>query len=81
MSYRKILLPNGLRVLCEEIPHFHTASIGIWVQNGSRHEPARLSGISHFIEHMVFKGTEDMPSAICCFAPHFGRRISNVSAG
>lgn len=63
MSYRKILLPNGLRVLCEEIPHFHTASIGVWVQNGSRHEPARLSGISHFIEHMVFKGTEDMPAA------------------
>ena len=53
MSYVKKVLPNRLRILCEDIPHFHTASIGVWVRNGSRHESARLAGISHFIEHMV----------------------------
>ncbi len=63
MSYAKKVLPNGLRILCEDIPHFHTASIGVWVRNGSRHEPARLAGISHFIEHMVFKGTTELPAA------------------
>ena len=63
MSYVKKVLPNRLRILCEDIPHFHTASIGVWVRNGSRHESARLAGISHFIEHMVFKGTEKMPAA------------------
>jgi len=63
MSYVKKVLPNGLRILCEDIPHFHTVSIGVWVRNGSRHEPARLAGISHFIEHMVFKGTPELPAA------------------
>ena len=63
MSYTKKVLPNGLRILCEDIPHFHTASIGVWIRNGSRHEPARLAGISHFIEHMVFKGTPEIPAA------------------
>ena len=62
MSYVKKVLPNGLRILCEDIPHFHTVSIGVWVRNGSRHEPARLAGISHFIEHMVFKGTSELPA-------------------
>lgn len=56
--YDKIVLPNGVRVVTEPISGVRSAAIGIWVLNGSRYEPDALSGISHFIEHMVFKGTE-----------------------
>ncbi len=54
----KITLPNGVRIVYEKIPYVRSASVGIWVESGSRHEPAALNGISHFIEHMVFKGTD-----------------------
>lgn len=54
----KTTLPNGVRVVTEHVDSVRSASIGIWVGNGSRHEPAPLNGISHFIEHMIFKGTE-----------------------
>jgi predicted Zn-dependent peptidase len=50
-------LPGGLRVATCEMPHAETASMGIWASVGGRHEPAKLNGISHFIEHMLFKGT------------------------
>ena len=50
-------LPNGLVVITEPMPHVHSVSVGIWVRSGSRREPADLNGVSHFIEHMVFKGT------------------------
>ena len=50
-------LPNGLVVITEPMPHVHSVSVGIWVRSGSRREPAELNGVSHFIEHMVFKGT------------------------
>src|SRR5271163_4279573 len=50
-------LPNGLVVITEPMEHMHSVSVGIWLQAGSRREPAALNGISHFIEHMVFKGT------------------------
>ena len=56
--YDKIVLPNGVRVVTEPIEGVRSAAVGIWVLNGSRYEPDELSGISHFIEHMVFKGTE-----------------------
>lgn len=56
--YQKIVLPNGVRVVAEEIDHVRSAAIGVWVGNGSRFEPAELGGVSHFIEHMIFKGTE-----------------------
>src|ERR1051326_2109522 len=52
------VLPNGLIVLTEEMQHIRSVSIGIWVKTGSRHEEAEVNGISHFLEHMVFKGTE-----------------------
>jgi len=55
---RKEVLPNGLVVITEPMPHVRSVSAGIWVRTGSRREPAELNGISHFIEHMVFKGTE-----------------------
>jgi predicted Zn-dependent peptidase len=51
-------LPNGLVVITETMPHVRSISVGIWVRTGSRREPPELNGISHFIEHMVFKGTE-----------------------
>jgi len=51
------VLNNGIRVISQRVVHMHTASIGIWVANGARHEPPELNGIAHFIEHMLFKGT------------------------
>lgn len=52
------LLSNGLRVLVEPISTCRSVSFGIWVKTGSRNEPQELNGISHFIEHMLFKGTD-----------------------
>lgn len=57
MMVQKTVLENGLRVISEHIPGAHSTSIGIWVGVGSRHEPSRLGGIAHFVEHMLFKGT------------------------
>ncbi len=53
----KTLLNNGIRVVSEQIPYAHSVSIGIWVTSGSRHEPLEMNGITHFIEHLMFKGT------------------------
>ena len=50
-------LPNGLRVLTAPMPHMSSVSVGLWVAVGGRFEPAKLNGVSHFIEHMLFKGT------------------------
>ena len=52
-------LPNGITLLSESMPDVRSVSLGIWLRQGSRHEPARANGISHFIEHLVFKGTEN----------------------
>ena len=54
---QKTVLPNGLVVLTEPMDHVHSVSVGIWLRSGSRQEPPELNGISHFVEHMVFKGT------------------------
>jgi len=51
-------LPNGVRVVTETIPFVRSVSFGVWVKNGSRHETPENNGISHFVEHMLFKGTE-----------------------
>ncbi len=51
------MLPNGLRLLTERMPHVRSVSIGVWLARGSRHEPPEQSGIAHFVEHMLFKGT------------------------
>ncbi|MCF0120293.1 MAG: insulinase family protein, partial [Oscillospiraceae bacterium] len=55
--YEKLTLPNGVRILTEHIPYVRSAALGIWVGSGSRFERASENGASHFIEHMVFKGT------------------------
>src|SRR6202171_1098830 len=52
------VLPNGLTVITEQMPHIRSVAIGIWLKSGSRDEDSEWNGISHFIEHMVFKGTE-----------------------
>jgi len=51
-------LENGVRILTERIPHVRSVSIGVWIAVGSRDESEDVSGISHFIEHILFKGTE-----------------------
>ena len=57
-NIRRQKLPNGLTVITEQMQHIRSASIGIWLQTGSRDEEAESNGISHFLEHMVFKGTK-----------------------
>lgn len=59
-----IMLPEGLQILVEELPHTFSASIGAFVRVGARHEPDTLSGVAHFIEHMCFKGTQHLPTAL-----------------
>jgi predicted Zn-dependent peptidase len=56
--YRKDTLSNGIRVVSETLPKSRSVSIGVWVKVGSRHEQPEIGGISHFIEHLFFKGTE-----------------------
>lgn len=55
--YRKIVLDNGLRVVTESIPTLRSVTVGIWVNVGSRDERSGEEGLSHFLEHMFFKGT------------------------
>ncbi|HEX3548845.1 MAG TPA: pitrilysin family protein [Candidatus Elarobacter sp.] len=55
---RTTTLPNGLRVLTERMSHVRSATVGVWCDVGSSYEPAERRGISHLLEHMVFKGTE-----------------------
>ena len=57
-EYRKTTLPNGIRLVTERIPHVRSVAVGVWVETGSRYEHIARTGISHFIEHLVFKGTE-----------------------
>jgi predicted Zn-dependent peptidase len=54
---QKSVLSNGLRVVTEEVPHFHSAAVGIWLNKGSRDETGAENGLTHFLEHMAFKGT------------------------
>src|SRR6201982_809713 len=57
-NIRRAVLPNGLTLITEEMKHIRSISIGIWMKTGSRDEDLSWNGISHFIEHMVFKGTK-----------------------
>ena len=60
--YNKTVLENGLRIVSERLDHFRSVSLGIWVNVGSRDEVERENGVSHFIEHMIFKGTANRSS-------------------
>ncbi|HEY4434268.1 MAG TPA: insulinase family protein, partial [Candidatus Cybelea sp.] len=55
--YKKTTLPNGIRVLTETMAGFRSATVGIWADVGSASEPHQRRGISHLVEHMLFKGT------------------------
>jgi predicted Zn-dependent peptidase len=71
-SIRTTVLPNGLLVLTESMPHIRSVSMGAWIGTGSRDESAPLNGISHFVEHMVFKGTTSRS------AQQFAREVDTI---
>lgn len=75
---KKVKLSNGLRVMMEAIPTCRSVSIGIWVKTGSRYENEQNNGISHFIEHMMFKGTERFDAK--AIAEEFDAIGGNVNA-
>jgi len=56
-NLRRTVLPNGLTILTERMEHLRSVAMGVWIKSGSRSEPAEVTGISHFVEHMLFKGT------------------------
>ncbi len=63
MNYERTTLPNGLRLLTASMPGMRSASIAFFFKCGSRYEQNRIAGVSHFIEHMLFKGTRNYPTA------------------
>src|SRR3981189_777187 len=71
-NIRKTTLPNGLLVLTESMPHVRSVSMGAWIGTGSRDASPALHGTSHFVEHMVFKGT---PSRN---AQQFAREVDSI---
>jgi predicted Zn-dependent peptidase len=71
-NIRREVLPNGLTVITEQMQNIRSVSIGIWVKTGSRDEDLQWNGISHFIEHMVFKGTKHRS------AEHIARQIDSI---
>ncbi len=63
MNYERTTLPNGLRLLTASMPGMRSASIAFFFKSGSRYEQDSIAGVSHFIEHMLFKGTRNYPTA------------------
>src|SRR5881396_3509298 len=63
MNYKRTTLHNGLRLLTASMPGMRSASIAFFFTVGSRYEPRNLAGVSHFIEHMLFKGSHHYPTA------------------
>ncbi len=63
-DYTQTVLPNGLTVVTAPMPAVRSVSIGLYLRVGSRYEPAHLSGVSHFLEHMLFKGCAGWPTAL-----------------
>lgn len=61
--YEKAVLDNGLRIVTQEMPHTYSASLALFFRVGSRYEPDSLAGVSHVVEHMLFKGTSKRPTA------------------
>jgi predicted Zn-dependent peptidase len=73
----KITLPNGVRLVSERIGSVRSASLGVWIGAGARHEAAAASGVSHFIEHMVFKGSDTRSAAdLAAFMDSVGGQIN-----
>jgi predicted Zn-dependent peptidase len=59
--HSKTVLENGLRVVTAELPHLHSGMVAVYVRAGSRHETERTNGVSHFLEHLFFRGSESHP--------------------
>lgn len=57
--YTRYTLKNGIKVIAEYIPYVNSISMGVWIRSGSRYENSQNNGVSHFIEHMLFKGTKN----------------------
>jgi predicted Zn-dependent peptidase len=75
--YKKSILPNGLTIVTESIPYVRSISLGLWLNVGSRDESAVSNGISHFIEHMVFKATKNRnASQIASFLESVGGNLN-----
>src|SRR5579872_4546016 len=72
---KRATLPNGIRVITEQMPHVRSVSVGIWIATGSREETLQQTGISHFIEHMVFKGTKNRS------AEQIARSVDSIGGG
>jgi predicted Zn-dependent peptidase len=68
-------LKNGVRVISEEMPHVRSVSLGVWIKTGSRRETSEENGISHFIEHMLFKGTKNRS------AEDIARSVDSIGGG
>ena len=64
LSFQRTALANGLQVVTSEMPHTHSVTVSIFIGVGSRYEPEDRAGVSHFIEHILFKGTERRPTPI-----------------
>ena len=64
MTFKRTILKNGLRLLCIPMSSFESATVLVMVGAGSRYENKKNTGISHFLEHMAFKGTQKRPSAL-----------------
>jgi predicted Zn-dependent peptidase len=71
-NLRRTELPNGLIVLTERMEHLHSVAMGVWIRSGSRCESADVNGISHFVEHMLFKGTRSRS------AQHIAREMDSI---
>src|SRR6201998_2000649 len=71
-NIRRTILPNGLTILTEKMDHIRSVAMGVWIRAGSRHELAEVNGISHFVEHMVFKGTKSRA------AQHIAREVDAI---
>ena len=71
-NLRRTVFPNGLIVLTERMEHLRSVAMGVWIKSGSRCEPAETNGISHFVEHMLFKGTRSRS------ALHIAREMDSI---
>jgi predicted Zn-dependent peptidase len=74
-NIRREVLPNGLTIITEQMEHIRSVSIGIWIKTGSRDEDQQSNGISHFVEHMVFKGTKNRS------AEEIARQVDSIGGG
>lgn len=78
MAVEKKICKNGVTIVYEKVPHVRSVSVGVWVKAGSRYETAEENGITHFIEHMLFKGTENRTAKQ--IAIEFDRIGGNINA-